>query len=85
MSKMASANAQDVPGYPQDMWMPMDEMTADKPEVYGLPKNWTGAMMGMMTLVRVLPPEKYDEIMEMKKRKTAAIDRQNRRDAGRAD
>jgi hypothetical protein len=50
------------------MWMPMDDLVANKPEVYGLPKNWTGAMMGMMTLVRVLPPDKYDAIMEMKKR-----------------
>ena len=56
-----------VPGYPQDMWMPMDDMVADKPEVYGLRPNWTGAMMGMMTMVRVLPPDLYDKIMDMKK------------------
>ncbi|MBI2149012.1 MAG: copper oxidase, partial [Acidobacteria bacterium] len=61
MSKMSSANAQDVPGYPQDMWMPMDQLVAGKPEVDGLPKDWTGAMMGMMTLVRVLPPDRFDE------------------------
>ncbi len=51
-----------VPGYPQDMWMPMDEEVA-KPETFGLPKDWSGALGGMMTLVRVLPPDKYDEIM----------------------
>ncbi|MSV35038.1 MAG: copper oxidase [Bryobacterales bacterium] len=50
-----------IPGYPQDMWMPMDEMFA-KPETYGLRKGWSGAMMGMMTMVRVLPPDLYDEI-----------------------
>jgi manganese oxidase len=55
-----------VPGYPQDMWMPMDEMI-NKPENYGLRKGWTGAMMGMMTLIRVLPPDKYDEIMARKR------------------
>jgi hypothetical protein len=55
-----------IPGYPQDMWMPMDEIGADKPENYGLRKGWSGAMMGMMTLVRVLPPELYDKIMDLK-------------------
>ena len=51
-----------VPGYPQDMWMPMDAMF-DKPENFGLRKGWSGAMMGMMTIIRVLPGERYDEIM----------------------
>lgn len=50
-----------VPGYPQDMWMPMDEMFV-KPETFGLRKGWSGAMMGMMTMVRVLPPALFDEI-----------------------
>ena len=66
MPGMSAENAQNVPGFPQDMWMPMDEMVAGKPEVYGLRKDWTGAMMGMMTLVRVLPSELYDKIMELK-------------------
>jgi FtsP/CotA-like multicopper oxidase with cupredoxin domain len=51
-----------VPGYPQDMFMPMDDAVA-KPETYGMARNWTGATQGMMTIVRVLPPDKYDEIM----------------------
>lgn len=51
-----------VPGYPQDMWMTMDE-AVEKPETYGLAKDWTGTMMGMMTLVRVLGPEMYDKVM----------------------
>jgi hypothetical protein len=72
MPGMTSEDAQNVPGYPQDMWMPMDAMVADKPEVYGLRKGWTGSMMGMMTLVRVLPPDLYDKIMAMKKSKEAA-------------
>jgi hypothetical protein len=55
-----------IRGYPQDMWMPMDEIGNDKPENFGLRKGWSGAMMGMMTLVRVLTPEKYDHIMELK-------------------
>ena len=53
-----------VPGYPQDMWMPMDEMVA-RPETYGLAKDWSGAVQGMMTLVRVLPKEMYENIMGM--------------------
>lgn len=51
-----------VPGYPQDMAMVMDEAVA-KPETYGLAPGWSGALMGMMTLVRVLPSDKYDEVM----------------------
>ncbi|MGH8525407.1 MAG: multicopper oxidase family protein [Gammaproteobacteria bacterium] len=50
-----------VPGYPQDMVMIMDKEVA-KPETYGLPAGWTASMMGMMTLVRVLPPDLYQEV-----------------------
>jgi len=66
MPGMTSADAQNVPGFPQDMWMPMDEIVEGKPETYGLRKSWTGAMMGMMTLIRILPPDLYDKIMNMK-------------------
>jgi manganese oxidase len=51
-----------VPGYPQDMTMVMDEAVA-KPETYGLAPGWSGAVAGMMTLVRVLPSDKYEEVM----------------------
>jgi len=60
-----------VPGYPQDMWMVMDEVIPPKPENHGLRKGWTGSMMGMMTLVRVVTPEVYDKIMELKKTEDA--------------
>jgi hypothetical protein len=50
--------------------MVMDEMFV-KPETYGLRKDWTAAMMGMMTLVRVVTPELYDEIAELKKQQPA--------------
>jgi len=43
------------------MEMGMDE-AVDKPETFGLPKNWSAGMMGMMTMVRVLPDKEYDEI-----------------------
>ena len=51
-----------VPGYPQDMAMVMDEAVS-KPETYGLAPGWSGAVVGMMTLVRVLPSDKYEEVM----------------------
>lgn len=57
---------QSVPGYPQDMWMPMDHLAGNKPELHGLPPNWSGAMMGMMTLVRVLEPEMFDRIQQLR-------------------
>jgi hypothetical protein len=65
------ANANQVPGFPQDAFMEspmmaMDAMVA-KPENYGLPAGWSGYMQGMMTFVRVLPAEMYDRIMTMKK------------------
>jgi FtsP/CotA-like multicopper oxidase with cupredoxin domain len=56
-----------VPGYPQDMWMDTSHWVPNRPEFYGLRPTWDRAMMGMMTLVRVLPPELYDKIMELKK------------------
>jgi FtsP/CotA-like multicopper oxidase with cupredoxin domain len=52
-----------VPGYPQDMMMIIDEAVA-KPETWGLAPGWTASLMGMMTLVRVLPEDKYNEIMK---------------------
>ncbi|HEV2063143.1 MAG TPA: multicopper oxidase domain-containing protein, partial [Thermoanaerobaculia bacterium] len=62
---LVNPNAHQVPGYPQDMWMVMDEM-AVKPETWGLRPGWTGGTMGMMTLVRVLKPEVFDRIQKMK-------------------
>jgi manganese oxidase len=61
-------NAGDVKGFPQDafMEMGMDEVVA-KPETHGLPDNWSAGMMGMMTLIRVLPDDQYEDIMNRKK------------------
>jgi hypothetical protein len=62
-----SPNANSVPGFPQDAYMegPMMNMDAmvEKPENYGLPSGWTEGMQGMMTVIRVLPPAQYDEMM----------------------
>jgi manganese oxidase len=63
-------NANQVPLFPQDAFMegPMMAMDSevDKPETYGLPPGWSGFVGGMMTLVRVLPPEQYEKIMNLK-------------------
>jgi hypothetical protein len=63
-----SPDSSNVPGFPQDafMEMGMDELV-QKPETHGLPKNWSAGMMGMMTMMRVLPDKEFDEIAEMKK------------------
>jgi FtsP/CotA-like multicopper oxidase with cupredoxin domain len=61
----ATPNAGMFPGYPQDMSMVMDERVA-KPETYGLRPGWSSGMMGMMTLVRVVQPELFDTIQQLK-------------------
>lgn len=66
----ASPSTSRVPGYPQDMWMVMDDDYASKPECFGLRPGWTGGMMGMMTLIRVLPPDLYDKIQALRAQKS---------------
>ena len=60
-------NANDVPNFPQDAYMEGPMMTMDeaveRPENFALNKGWSGFMQGMMTFIRVLPPEKYDEVI----------------------
>jgi hypothetical protein len=58
-------NAGMFPGYPQDMMMVMDDLVA-KPETYGMRRGWTAATMGMMTVIRVLEPERFDRIQALK-------------------
>jgi manganese oxidase len=63
-------NAGRVPLFPQDAYMEGPMMAMDreveKPETYGLPEGWSGFIGGMMTLVRILPAEQYDKIMQLK-------------------
>lgn len=60
-------NANRVPGFPQDAFMEGPMMTMDeaveRPENYGLRPGWSRFMQGMMTFLRVLPPDKYDEVV----------------------
>jgi FtsP/CotA-like multicopper oxidase with cupredoxin domain len=64
-------NANNVPNFPQDAYMegPMMTMDAaiDRPENYGLKPGWSGYMQGMMTFVRVLEPDKYDDVISRMK------------------
>ena len=62
-------NAGMYPGYPQDMFMVMDK-AVEKPETYGLRPGWSGGTMGMMTIVRVLEPELFDTIQQLKAEQT---------------
>lgn len=67
-----SSDANSVPGFPQDAFMEGPAMTMDemfeKPETYGLRPGWSGFMQGMMTLVRVLPLDQYNHIIDMRKK-----------------
>jgi hypothetical protein len=64
-----SKDANSVPGFPQDAFMESSAMAMDamveKPETFGLRPGWSGYMQGMMTLIRVLPSERYDEIVRL--------------------
>ena len=65
-------NANQVPLFPQDAYMenPMMAMDKDveKPETLGLPAGWSGFVGGMMTFIRVQPPDQYEKIMDLKAR-----------------
>jgi hypothetical protein len=67
MADDIAPDANNVPNFPQDAYMegPMMSVdkTVDRPENYGLNAGWSQYMQGMMTFIRVLPPEKYDEVV----------------------
>lgn len=70
MAPEVAKDANSVPGFPQDAFMEgpamaMDKMV-EKPENYRLRPGWSGFMQGMMTFLRVLPPEMYDEVMALR-------------------
>ena len=70
-------DANRVPGFPQDAYMESPMMAMDdrveKPENFGLRPGWSGFMQGMMTFVRILPPDRYDRIMELSRKGQAAM------------
>lgn len=65
-----SKDANSVPGFPQDAFMESPAMAMDamveKPETHRLRPGWSGYMQGMMTLIRVLPAERYEEIERLR-------------------
>ncbi len=78
MKQQLDENAPDagnVPNFPQDSYMegPMmnQDKLVDKPENWGLRPGWSRFMQGMMTFVRVLPPEQYQQVV-------AAMEKANR-------
>jgi hypothetical protein len=68
-----SKDANSVPGFPQDAFMESPAMAMDamveKPETFGLRPGWSGYMQGMMTLIRVLPAERYEEIVNLREKR----------------
>jgi hypothetical protein len=52
------------------MEMSMDAAVA-KAETHGLPPNWSAGMMGMMTMVRVLPDAEYHQIQSLIRERNA--------------
>jgi hypothetical protein len=68
-----SKDANSVPGFPQDAFMESPAMAMDamveKPETFGLRPGWSGYMQGMMTLIRVLPAERYEEIVSLREKR----------------
>jgi hypothetical protein len=68
MDQDVAKNANQVPGFPQDAFMEgpmmaMDNMV-ERPQNYGLRPGWSGFMQGMMTFLRVLPPDQYDKVIQ---------------------
>jgi hypothetical protein len=41
-----------------------------KPETHGLPANWSAGMMGMMTMLRVLPEARFQEVESLMRNHT---------------
>lgn len=59
-----------VPGFPQIMeghiMMPMEQMRqiTSRPETFGMAKEWFKGVAGMFTVVRVLPPDLFDQVQQ---------------------
>ena len=66
---MSMEAARRVPGYPQGMMdMPVQMSEAqirklNKRETRGMRRDWHTGVEGLMTVVRVLPPDLYERVM----------------------
>jgi manganese oxidase len=65
-----SKDANSVPGFPQDAYMEGTVMAMDrmfqKPETIGLRPGWSGFLQGMTTLVRILPPDEFNQVTQLR-------------------
>ena len=60
-----------VPGFPQsmggmEMYTPSQLKKLRRPQTRGMRKNWFEGVEGLMTVVRVLPPELYEKVVSGK-------------------
>ena len=60
-----------VPGFPQsmggmEMYTPAQIKKLRRPETRGMRKNWFEGVEGLMTVVRVLPPDLYEKMVSGK-------------------
>jgi hypothetical protein len=66
------APAKLVPGFPQamemmgEMYTPAQMKKLRRPETRGMRTNWFMGVEGLMTVVRVLPPDLYDKVVSGK-------------------
>ena len=72
MDEKTSIDPYDVPGYPQDSGMHAMmskeeiEKVVSNPLTRGMAPQWYMGVMGLMTVVRVLPPDLYEKVMSAK-------------------
>ena len=68
MAGMPAGLGKQVPGFPQDM-LGMEMYSAEeieklsRPETRGMRKGWFNGVEGLMTVVRVLPPDLYEKVV----------------------
>jgi len=67
---MQMGHGRKVPGFPQGMMDMQPELPAEtlkkltKKETRGMRSDWHTGVQGLMTVVRVLPPELYEQVMQ---------------------
>ncbi len=64
--KMAPGYPQSMGGMAMEMYTPAQLKKIQKPETRGMRKNWFEGVEGLMTVVRVLPPELYEKVVSGK-------------------
>ncbi len=63
------ASGRRVPGFPAGMmdmpaeWTPEQLWKLNKPETRGMRRDWYAGVEGLMTVVRILPPDLFDQVM----------------------